>query len=220
MPSEAFKTFRSNITQVDLMLKTYDEMKTPQRGKKNLDHLTRAALLFLCSTWEVYVEQVILESGKIIAKNHLIPSKLPKDIQKELARRVKDNKNNLSPIHFADDWKNEYIESITEATSKLNTPKEAQILDLFKRYLGVNLKNLESDNRLSSLKKVDTIIKKRGRIAHKIYSEQYLCKSEVVRYYNIINKLVIEIDEFLWDYLSSISSDKKPWRNTYKNYKK
>ena len=43
---------QENITLVD-------EVRKTGRGKKSLDHLTRAGLIFLCSSFEVYVESVI-----------------------------------------------------------------------------------------------------------------------------------------------------------------
>lgn len=68
MPSQAYTTFKANLKQVDKLLDAFVTMRTPTPGRKHLDHFTRSALLFLCSSWEVYIEQVANEAGGVIAK--------------------------------------------------------------------------------------------------------------------------------------------------------
>lgn len=73
MPSKAYKTFQKNLNQVNKLIETYNHEleRNSGRGKKSLDHLTRAGLIFLCSSFEVYVESVIYETGNFITKKYI-----------------------------------------------------------------------------------------------------------------------------------------------------
>lgn len=85
MPSKAYETYKSNLKQVDRLLIAFVEMRTPTRGRKHLDHFTRVALIFLCSSWEVYIEQVSNEAGSILAKKLDKPEELPDTVKKNLS---------------------------------------------------------------------------------------------------------------------------------------
>ena len=47
MPSKAYKTFQKNLNQVNKLIETYNHEleRNSGRGKKSLDHLTRAGLV-------------------------------------------------------------------------------------------------------------------------------------------------------------------------------
>lgn len=213
MPSSAYGTFHNNLKQVDKLLDAYIEIRTPTRGRKHLDHFTRAALLFLCSAWEVYIEQVANEAGKIISTKVSKPSQLPDAVKKQIASSIKSSKHDLSPIHFADDWKEYYLQQINTYTSNLNTPKKDKILELFNKYLGVSGDRILRD--VPALAHINGIVSARGQIAHNVYAEEYLKKDTVDDYYQKIQQAVKEIEILLWNYLPEITDGKRPWQNTY-----
>lgn len=213
MPSKAYGTFKSNLKQVDRLLEAFVDMRTPTKGRKFLDHFTRAALIFLCSSWEVYIEQVSNESGKIIAKKLNMPEELPKIVKKTISKKVKDSKNELSPFEFANDWREYYCSQIADYTSRLNTPKKDKVMELFNKYLGISGEKIISD--VPSLGSINKIVSERGSIAHNIYVDEYLKKETVDKYYKIITQLVEEIEIMLWNYIPDITDGKRPWQNTY-----
>lgn len=129
MPSKAYKTFQKNLNQVNKLIETYNHEleRNSGRGKKSLDHLTRAGLIFLCSSFEVYVESVIYETGNFITRKIYQPKKLPMEAKKTISDAVKKEKNDISPILFYDDWKEYYRKLIYYDIKKLNTPKVQNI---------------------------------------------------------------------------------------------
>lgn len=137
MPSKAYKTFQKNLNQVNKLIETYNHEleRNSGRGKKSLDHLTRAGLIFLCSSFEVYVESVIYETGNFITRKIYQPKKLPMEAKKTISDAVKKEKNDISPILFYDDWKEYYRKLIYYDIKKLNTPKVQNIQQLFKNFL-------------------------------------------------------------------------------------
>lgn len=213
MPSKAYGTFKSNLKQVDRLLEAFVKMRTPTKGRKCLDHFTRAALIFLCSSWEVYIEQVSNESGRLIANKLNVPGQLPEIAKKTVAKKIKDSKHELSPIEFSNDWKQYYCDLINEYTSMLNTPKKDKIMELFNKYIGVPGERIISE--VPSLGRINKIVSDRGNIAHNIYTDEYLKKETVDDYYQIIVQLVKEIEILLWNYIPEVTDGKRPWQNTY-----
>ncbi|MBE5980346.1 MAG: hypothetical protein E7249_14600 [Paenibacillaceae bacterium] len=214
MPSKAYSTFTKNVQQVDRLLEAYDLLQGPKRGKRKLDHLTRAALMFLCSSWEVYIEQVANESGEKIAKNINEIKKLPKKIKKTIAKQINKNKNDEEAILFIDSWREYYLGMLDMKTKGLNTPKQAQVTELFEDYLGIN-KDL-IDSSILMISEIDEIIVTRGEVAHNVFAERYLKKNVVDKYYDIIKMAVRDVDVMLYNYIPSVvDKGKKPWNNTY-----
>ncbi len=213
MPSVAYTTFKKNVKQVDKLLLAFKEMRPPTRGRKHLDHFTRAALIFLCSSWEVYVEQIALESGKIISGRINNPNNLPLVVKKTLSDIVKKSTHELEPINISKDWKTYYYEQIYKYISKLNTPKNDKVTELLNKYLGISGDVIKA--KVTLLPQINKIVQTRGEIAHNIYAEEYLKKELVDEYYDIIKRVVKQMELLLWDYIPQITNDKRPWQNTY-----
>ncbi len=214
MPSKAYKTFQKNLSQVDRLIETYEHEleRNKRRGKKSLDHLTRAGLIFLCSSFEVYIESVARECGKFITKKVALPKSLPYDVKKNIANSVKKEKNELSPILFYDDWKQYYNNMIYYETKHLNTPKVENIRKLLLGYFGIQANDL--DDNVFPFGDLDEIISARGEVAHNIFGEEYLKKVTLLEYRDTIKSCVSEIDNLLYRKIPEITVY-KPWNNTY-----
>ena len=213
MPSKAYSNFKKNIKQVDKLLEAYEAAKEPTRGRKHLDHFTRAALIFLCSSWEVYIEEIGRESVNKVISVIDNPRNLPIIVQKTLSKKVKEKKNELEPMIFAKDWKAYYRNEINEFTQRLNTPKNQNVTEMFNKYLGMN--NVRE--KMCKLSDVNEIVKTRGDIAHNVFAEEYLSKNLVLEYLDTINEIVVQVELALWEYLPEITDGKRPWQNTYNN---
>lgn len=214
MPSKAFGVFNRNVKQVDKLIDAYNSLKTPQRGRKYLDHLTRSALVFLCSSWEVYLEQITVECCEIIARRLNSPKDLPEQVRKSISSAIKNAKHDLEPVTFAMDWKKYYCDYAKKYIEKLNTPKKGQVLEIFEKYLGANIPQFKLD--VPTLDKINDIVSLRGEIAHNIFAEEYLKVETVIADKDTIMRLVKEIEIFLWGYLPGITNGKRPWQNTYR----
>lgn len=213
MPSKSYNNFKKNIKQVDKLIEAFTAMRLPTRGRKHLDHFTRAALIFLCSSWEVYIEQISLEAGLIISKKTREPGDLPLTVQKTISGIIKNAKHDLEPVLAANDWKLYYCKQIMVYTDKLNTPKKDKVMEIFNKYLGISGERIKSE--IPSLAKVNEIVRTRGEIAHNVFADEYLKKELVSKYYDIIKSVVVEIELLLWSYIPEVTDGKKPWQNTY-----
>lgn len=140
MPSGAYNTFLKNYEQVNKLKTAYEEElhKNPKRGKRSLDHYTRAAIMFLCSSFEVYFEDVLKESCIILSKSCSHTNDLPKQVRKTISKHVKGSNNELEPCIFANNWKEYYINLVDSGIKALNTPKMHNIKGYVSKYLGLN----------------------------------------------------------------------------------
>ncbi len=218
MPSKAYANYCKNSQQVYKLIKVYDDTleANKRRGKKGLDHLTRSGLMFLCSSWEVYVEQIAIEAGEIIAKRLRGPDGLPKEVKKKISKKIKESCNEIEPINFARNWKEYYCNLINVEMKALNTPKKEKICSIFHAYLGLDKNRIESD--VLTISGINEIVVARGDIAHNVFADTYLKKEKLIRYFDTINKTIIDIELLFYNYIPEITGNaKRPWQNTYYN---
>lgn len=213
MPSKAYMRFQKNSVQVEKFKEAYEEAlhKDHRRGKRNLDHFTRAAIMFLCSTFEVYFEEVLKESCSIVTKSLNHPGDLPKQVKKTIAKSIKESKNELECITWADNWKEYYINLVNSEMDRLNTPKMCNITRYISKYLGLN--NIFDCNAFP-FSGIDDVITERGSIAHKVYGSSYIKEVKLIEYIDTISNAVKEIELTQYKELPKIIH-KKPWNNTY-----
>ena len=214
MPSTAYGVFNRNLKQVDKLLQAYNDLRSPTRGRKHLDHLTRASIIFLCSSWEVYLEQIASECCRIISNRIATPKELPEKVRRTLASSIRSSKHDLEPIEFAMDWKAYYCKAIQKYVNKLNTPKNGQVLEILEKYIGADIIQVKA--QIPTLTRINDIVKVRGEIAHNIYSDEYVREETVFAHKDIIVQLVKEIELFLWGYIPLITNGMRPWQNTYR----
>lgn len=213
MPSGAYNTFLKNYEQVNKLKTAYEEElhKNPKRGKRSLDHYTRAAIMFLCSSFEVYFEDVLKESCIILSKSCSHTNDLPKQVRKTISKHVKGSNNELEPCIFANNWKEYYINLVDSGIKALNTPKMHNIKGYVSKYLGLN--DIFDDTSYP-LAGIDDIITERGGIAHKLYGTMYIRESVLLEFCDTICDSAKEIDKILYRELPKIIH-KKPWNYTY-----
>jgi RiboL-PSP-HEPN len=214
LPSDSYKVFKNEyMKDIEKIISNYETIKGIGKGKRSIDHLMRGGLLLLAAAWEVYIEEVLYESAVFVASN-VAPFNLPREIKKTISKSIirKSAKNEIAPFEciHGDQWKDFYLDIVSEEIGKLNTPKTQQINDLFNRYLGID--EICSNYRETTL---DDFISFRGEIAHRMKAKEYLKLDIFKGYVKLINHLVEDHDIYLYKYLKGLAG-KTPWNNTYK----
>ncbi|WP_197030545.1 HEPN domain-containing protein, partial [Halomonas sp. BC04] len=110
MPSASFRKFENNLLiDVDRIIDSHYHLNHDGGGKRGLGHITRSGVLMLCAAWELYIEEVLLEGVDYFTHQLDSPKGLPKPVQKEIARSVKEAKHDLKPLELAGEgWKDLY----------------------------------------------------------------------------------------------------------------
>ncbi|WP_197030532.1 HEPN domain-containing protein, partial [Halomonas sp. BC04] len=181
-----------------------------------LGHITRSGVLMLCAAWELYIEEVLLEGVDYFTHQLDSPKGLPKPVQKEIARSVKEAKHDLKPLELAGEgWKDLYRNHVTDCIKGLNTPKSTNLDPLFKKFIGVN----EVSSWWSLGKKtINDFVTSRGDIAHKGRDAHYVTIIKLKEYRRQVKKTALDVDNELTEYLCQATPGvERPWRRRLEN---
>ena len=212
MPSSSFRKFENNLlVDVDRIIGSHAYLNHDGRGRRALGHITRSGVLMLCAAWELYVEEVLVEGANYFISKLDSPRELPKPVQQELARTVKESKHELKPLELAGEgWKSLYRNHITEVLQGLNTPKSGNLDPLFKRFLGIDK---VSDWWSLGKDVVNAFVEARGDIAHRGRDASYVTIVNLRTYKTQIIATALDMDNELTEFLCvHTPGTERPWR--------
>lgn len=211
MPSSALQQFYWNLQDVTRLEEAHQELNPDGQGRRALGHITRSALVMLCAAWELYIEDLIQESARIICENSDSPDNLPVEIKKKIVQAIKSEKDELSILKLSGDgWKNIYLDSARKESEKLNTPKSEQVGILCKNFIGIE--NISASWTIGP-DGINEIITKRGEVAHRGRDAEYITMASLQRFKNRVCYTAIENDNCISMHLKQVLAlEKKPWR--------
>ena len=211
MPSTSLSKFETKmLVEVDHLIQSHTKLNHTGYGRRGLGHITRSAVLMLCASWELYIEELVVESVKIIKDRITLPKYLPKSVQKELSNLVKNAKHELKPLELAGDgWESLYLNHANNLVGMLNTPKSAQINVLYKKLIGVP--DISEKWTLGE-QFINDFVSARGDIAHRGRDSTYVKIRKLINYRIQIIQTIIETDNYLADYICEIAGGNSPWR--------
>jgi hypothetical protein len=217
MPSNAYINFLHIRIDVLKLIETHSFYVQKKRGRKDLGHLTRSAVVMLCAAWERYNEDLLLESISYLSKVTTDINNLNKQIKKTISAKVKNDKNEIKAIELAGDgWKSVWLSYAMEETELLNTPKSNKLKLLFNTYLG--LPDYTALWKTCNPCKIDEFVSERGAIAHNGNQTPYITLTKLKRYHDLIIKNVIAIDSNMALELNKLSGlSLLPWTQNYFN---
>lgn len=196
VPSNAYISFLHIRIDVIKLIETHTSFSQNKRGRKNLGHLTRSAIVMLCAAWERYNEDLLLESIQYICTNLHDVHLLNKEIKKTISAKVKEDKNEIKPIELAGHgWKTLWHNYARAETELLNTPKSENLNKLFKKYLGIVDYSMIWKNNCAS--EINDFVKERGDIAHNGNRASYIRMNSLKKYQDLVVENVMEIDSVM-----------------------
>lgn len=210
MPSNAYQLFTSShLEDVRRMIDSYNRLKGQGKGRRALDHISRGALLLLSAAWEVYIEDVLVESVTHLTKKVAAPDRLPSKVKKSIVAHTESHKHELKSFELAGGgWKTVYIELADQMTKALNTPNKEKVNSLCEHLFG--MQNLSSNWTDQTV--INDFTKYRGHIAHKVRaSGGYVYVEKVQEYMAKIQTVVRETDNAMIDYLIQLTPGTRPW---------
>jgi len=212
MPSSALGKFEGAMMKdVDRIIATHTTLLTGTPGKKALGHLTRAGLLLLCSAWELYIEEVLIEAVKACGDRAGSPDELPLPVQKTIARYVRESKHDLKPLALAGDgWKTIHLDIANEVVAALNTPKKHNIDKIFRDLIGFeDLSGCWSVGAAA----VNDFVEARGDVAHRGSDSGYIKISKLNKTYKAnICRAAIDTDNAVTTHIrESFTPKSYPW---------
>lgn len=216
MPSKSYGRFIRNLETVTRLQDSYDIIRAHRgsRGKGAFDHITRSAVLFLVSAFEVYIEEVTYECCELnitLARN---ADRLPHGVRSAINTYVTKKGSSITPISLCDEgWRDVYKQMTQSVIDDFNTPKVRQIKGLFSNHIGTTDSLIDG---ITNIDRLDDFVRFRGEITHRVKASSYVKTEKVVEGKELIAGLVMDIDRMLLDYLRATYPDKRaPWNNTY-----
>jgi hypothetical protein len=204
MPSKARTTLAANKDDLDRLWELHEQEAGTKPGRKyNVDVLNRAAVVMVCAAWEAYCEDIVTEAIAMIAADCQDPTLLPVYLKTHVARRVKTSPHDHAPWDMAGDgWRTLLSTNASDAVKKLtgswNTPKTAQVNDLFSTSLGIteiSSKWKWAKNPVDATKKkLDDFVSLRGEIAHRLKPTDSVRKKDGTDFYDFVCRLADIID--------------------------
>lgn len=189
--------FRFQTGQKDVeRLSAVHQLLRPGRGpgapRVGASALNKASIVFICSLWEAYCEDLAEEAVAHITSTLLDPSELSEGTKHSLAD------SGIDPWDLAGEaWQVKLAEHVEIKVEKLNTPKTANIDNLFGTGAGMTgvSKGWKWQNSApaKARKKLDELVSLRGALAHG-QEDRAVSKAEVTDALVLVEHLVSATD--------------------------
>jgi hypothetical protein len=198
--SDARRAFDSNCKDVDRLLKVHVDLTGNAPGRRyGVEVLNKSAIVLITAFWEAYCEDIAAEALQHLVTKAGSSDLLPEDLRKNIAKELKADQHELATWRLADDgWRKVIKDRLgrmqEERNRRLNTPKSAQIDELFDKALGLPRissawywKSMPAEQARAKLDKYVTL---RGEIAHRGAASGSVKKTQVNDYYRHVKRLV------------------------------
>ncbi|MEH3109789.1 MAG: HEPN domain-containing protein [Agrobacterium cavarae] len=206
MPSQARLNFERNLSRDVERLEEMHRAQFPGPGRPH-SILTRSGIFLLCAAWELYCEEVVKEGFEHVVLHTDSPLQLPEHPRRTLANAIKADKHDLAVLRMAGEgWKQYLREHAEKKLEELNTPNCANVTDLFKKFVGIDVEPILSPHDQALL----TFIGKRGDIAHRGAQAAHVSINDLENDHNYIQTLVVQLDNEIIPSIQDVTGA-RPW---------
>ena len=195
-PTIHLKHLEENIETTNALLAIHEMVTGTNAGRRQeaITVLNKSAIILLVACWEVFVEELADKAVTSLSNKMRSHTNLPKNLKKQIAESLKGDKNELSIWDLAGDgWKAVLKNLARRSIKNLNTPSATNIDELFLNTIGLPILSKSwSWKRVipaKARKKLDSMIKLRGDITHKMKSAKSVQKGIVESYIKFVNQL-------------------------------
>lgn len=200
MASAARKAFTQNAEDINRLLEIHADLGGDTQGRRwRLEVLNKSAIVLITAVWEAYCEDIVAEGLTHMVKHAPAANSLPKELRKQVLKELAAEDDQLATWKLAGDGWRAVLEGrldrlAEERNRRLNTPKTAQINDLFLTGLGIakvsTSWNWKGMAQTTAEKKLDRFVELRGSIAHRGSGPRTVKKVQVNDYYGHVTRLV------------------------------
>lgn len=215
-PPPHLREFLDNMREVNQLLSIHGNLvgKGPGR-KRNVEVLNKSAIVLIVACWEAYVEDLVKTSLEFLVDKATDHKVFPNNV----LERVATKNSGINAWNLAGTgWKVALNDNLSEVLAKtignLNTPKTAQVDELFLKSLG--------HRKLSSCwawrgrsvkdtsKALDDLVTLRGTIAHRVKHTKSVQKKHVVEAIDLVSRLAAKSNNEMSRFLQKLVGV-SPW---------
>ncbi|PJZ23898.1 hypothetical protein CH352_18875 [Leptospira hartskeerlii] len=222
MNSIAFSKFQETKEEIATLWEMHVELSgTSGQGRRNdrLSILNKTALVFVSASWESYIEDVIQESFEKLLLNVKEADHLPMKLRMQCVDEITNSKDPTAIWKISD---KKWITYITDNKKKVlgawiekfHSPKSENIKDLFSNTVGI--KDITKSwfwqrmNYSNAIEKLDDYLDIRGKIVHRLKTEEKIKKWQADDFLGHVSLLVEKTDNALKIHLESLTNV-SPW---------
>lgn len=200
MASAARRAFDNNCGDILRLREIHGELVGVGRGRKyQVEVLHKASIVLLTAFWEAYCEDIAAEALQFLVDHAADATALPKELRKQIAKELSADVDDLAVWRLADaGWRPllqaRLADLQAERNRRLNTPKTAQIDELFLKAVGISTMSSswrwDRTTAAAARTKLDKFVELRGSIAHRGAASTSVRKLDVTNYYELVRRLV------------------------------
>ncbi len=199
MSSAARKAFDESGKDVDRLLQLHAEVGGQGPGRRyGLEVLNKSAIVLITAFWEAYCEDLAAEALQHLVVHAGASGELPIPLRRQIASELTRDPHDLAVWRLAGDGWREVLTARLDHLKKdrdrkLNTPKTANINDLFDQAIGVGTISaawrVNGMSATAASNRLDHFVTLRGEIAHRGKALRSVRKTHVVEYYDLVKAL-------------------------------
>lgn len=200
MVRKPLQTFEENLDEVKNLLAIHTHLTGEDPGRRDpaVAVLNRSGIVLLVACWEAFVEDLADKTFSAVLWKAQNPFYFPKNVQKLIAKFLKEDQNELKVLELAGkSWKGIFKQYRIEKNGRFiggfNNPSAENIDKLFAELIGLpNLSKCWSWHTItpaSARKRLNSLIKLRGDIAHRVKSRETVQKGIVEKHLEFIRRL-------------------------------
>ena len=216
-------SLRSNLQEVTRLLKIHEGATGTKPGRRvGVEVLNKSGVVLLVACWEAYVEDLATAAFDALlssASSHTaFPNRVLALASQPLRAAPDESKVwDLAGVGWRQVLSDHRDRVLGRYVGKLNTPKSAQVSELFEKLVG--FPNLSSHWRWSSLTsatardRLDALVTLRGQIAHRVTTSRSVHKGEVVKKAAFLGRLAAISSNRLRTFVHARTGE-YPWSKT------
>lgn len=215
-PPPHLKELLSNVFETASLLDIHTEVSGRGAGRKHgVEVLNKSAIVLAVASWEAYVEDLAKSALEFMIAEATDHKAFPKLV----LERVSSKNTGINSWRLAGDgWKKALSDNLTEVLAKttgtLNTPRAAQVDELFSKTIGLNdmSKKWRWSGRTSiqAVEALDQLVTLRGSIAHRVKHSRSVRKQDVKNALDLIGRLAVRSNNETRTYVHG-KVGKYPW---------
>ncbi|MGN6728473.1 MAG: HEPN domain-containing protein [Rhodanobacteraceae bacterium] len=196
-PPPHLKELLSNVGETASLLDIHNAVGGTGPGRRRgIEVLNKSAIVLVVACWEAYVEDLAKISLEFMIKHAADHKAFPEVV----LERVASKNNGLKAWTLAGEgWKQALSDNLTEVlartTGTLNTPRAAQVDELFAKTIGRKeiSKTWKWSGRTSAqaVSALDSLVTLRCSIAHRVKNSTSVRKQDVLNAFDLVGRLSI-----------------------------
>jgi len=220
MPIESINTHMNvlmdNMKEVDRLTGIHSQITTTGPGyKPNVQVLHKSAIVLLVACWEAYVEDLVSATLEEMIKKAGSHSIFPDSVLERVGSKHSGKKAwDLAGDGWKKSLRDNKKEVLARTVGSLNTPKTAQVNELFSKTIG--LKDLSSSWYWSgrSVSKttsaLDALVALRGSVAHRVSTSRNVTLKNVRDSRGLVFRLSVKSHNRACEFLTA-QVGSSPW---------